>query len=326
MPLPIPLTTKPMEAEPVDELPRGKGWLYEPKYDGFRCLAFRDGDRHRAAVEETEVAEPVLPGGRRRTGQAEGRSLRPRRRTRHPRPVLRDAAAAPASGGKPRRQAGEGIPGTAGRVRPAGRRQRQADRQAAVRAAGGAEGVREGGRPTPGPGAVEGDPLGGDGAALACRGARASTASWPSRSTSPTGPASASCASSRSGTRSTPCWPATTRTRRPETIDSLLFGLYGDDGLLHFVGHSRVYDDAAEIAKLLEPLKGGTGFTGRSPGGKSRWTGKTQKMVRLDPSARRRTQRRPHQRRPVPARLAADPLAHRQGAGGLHDGSAFDAG
>src|SRR5262245_53390558 len=22
-----------------------QGWLYEPKYDGFRCLAFRDGDR-----------------------------------------------------------------------------------------------------------------------------------------------------------------------------------------------------------------------------------------------------------------------------------------
>jgi ATP-dependent DNA ligase len=33
-----------MEAEPVDDLPRGRGWLYEPKYDGFRCLAFRDGD------------------------------------------------------------------------------------------------------------------------------------------------------------------------------------------------------------------------------------------------------------------------------------------
>jgi ATP-dependent DNA ligase len=67
------------------------------------------------------------------------------------------------------------------------------------------------------------------------------------------------------------------------TIDSLLFGLYGEDGLLHFVGHSRVYFDAAEMAKLLEPLKGGTGFTGRAPGGKSKWTGKTQKMVRLDP-------------------------------------------
>lgn len=67
------------------------------------------------------------------------------------------------------------------------------------------------------------------------------------------------------------------------TIDSLLFGLYDEGGLLHFVGHSRVYDGAAEIAKLLEPLKGGTGFTGRSPSGKSRWTGKIQKMVRLDP-------------------------------------------
>jgi len=67
------------------------------------------------------------------------------------------------------------------------------------------------------------------------------------------------------------------------TVDSLLFGLYGDDGLLHFVGHSRVYHDAAEIAKLLEPLRGAGGFTGRSPGGKSRWNGKTQKMIRLTP-------------------------------------------
>ena len=32
MPPPIPLATKPMEAEPVDKLPLGKGWLYEPKY------------------------------------------------------------------------------------------------------------------------------------------------------------------------------------------------------------------------------------------------------------------------------------------------------
>jgi ATP-dependent DNA ligase len=32
-----------MESAPVGELPSGEGWLYEPKYDGFRCLAFRDG-------------------------------------------------------------------------------------------------------------------------------------------------------------------------------------------------------------------------------------------------------------------------------------------
>src|SRR5262249_14434977 len=28
-----------MEARQVDELPAGKGWQYEPKWDGFRCLA-----------------------------------------------------------------------------------------------------------------------------------------------------------------------------------------------------------------------------------------------------------------------------------------------
>jgi ATP-dependent DNA ligase len=31
------------EAESVPEIPRGPEWWYEPKWDGFRCLAFRDG-------------------------------------------------------------------------------------------------------------------------------------------------------------------------------------------------------------------------------------------------------------------------------------------
>jgi ATP-dependent DNA ligase len=33
-----------MEARSVDEIPAGNGWQYEPKWDGFRCLAFRDGN------------------------------------------------------------------------------------------------------------------------------------------------------------------------------------------------------------------------------------------------------------------------------------------
>ncbi len=32
-----------MEAKPIKEIPVGKDWLYEPKWDGFRCIAFRDG-------------------------------------------------------------------------------------------------------------------------------------------------------------------------------------------------------------------------------------------------------------------------------------------
>jgi ATP-dependent DNA ligase len=34
-----------MEARSVDEIPAGDGWQYEPKWDGFRCLAFRDGEQ-----------------------------------------------------------------------------------------------------------------------------------------------------------------------------------------------------------------------------------------------------------------------------------------
>jgi ATP-dependent DNA ligase len=44
MELPIPLDYAPMEAESQGEIPSGEGWQYEPKWDGFRCLAFRDGD------------------------------------------------------------------------------------------------------------------------------------------------------------------------------------------------------------------------------------------------------------------------------------------
>ncbi|MFL6544330.1 MAG: ATP-dependent DNA ligase, partial [Candidatus Udaeobacter sp.] len=35
----------PMEARSVDEIPTGDGWQYEPKWDGFRCIAFRNGDQ-----------------------------------------------------------------------------------------------------------------------------------------------------------------------------------------------------------------------------------------------------------------------------------------
>jgi ATP-dependent DNA ligase len=43
--LPIPKTYPPMEAAPATSLPVGPEWQYEPKWDGFRCLAFRDGKK-----------------------------------------------------------------------------------------------------------------------------------------------------------------------------------------------------------------------------------------------------------------------------------------
>ena len=45
MTLPLNKNYAPMEALPATELPSGREWQYEPKWDGFRCLAFRDGTR-----------------------------------------------------------------------------------------------------------------------------------------------------------------------------------------------------------------------------------------------------------------------------------------
>lgn len=42
---PLPLGLPPMEARLLEALPSGPGWQYEPKWDGFRCLAFRAGDQ-----------------------------------------------------------------------------------------------------------------------------------------------------------------------------------------------------------------------------------------------------------------------------------------
>lgn len=42
--LPIPLDIAPMEAKSAEHLPADAGWQFEPKWDGFRCLAFRDGE------------------------------------------------------------------------------------------------------------------------------------------------------------------------------------------------------------------------------------------------------------------------------------------
>jgi ATP-dependent DNA ligase len=44
MPYPIEPPIEPMLAKPQPAIPDGSGWIYEPKWDGFRALAFRDGE------------------------------------------------------------------------------------------------------------------------------------------------------------------------------------------------------------------------------------------------------------------------------------------
>ncbi|HEY0143243.1 MAG TPA: ATP-dependent DNA ligase [Thermoanaerobaculia bacterium] len=42
--LPLQPAYPPMEAKRVAAVPTGETWLFEPKWDGFRCIVFRDGD------------------------------------------------------------------------------------------------------------------------------------------------------------------------------------------------------------------------------------------------------------------------------------------
>ncbi len=44
MRLPFEPPLEPMLAKASAALPDGDGWLYEPKWDGFRAIVFRDGD------------------------------------------------------------------------------------------------------------------------------------------------------------------------------------------------------------------------------------------------------------------------------------------
>lgn len=43
---PLPISTRPMEAKTESTIPRQDGpWQYEPKWDGFRCLVFKETDQ-----------------------------------------------------------------------------------------------------------------------------------------------------------------------------------------------------------------------------------------------------------------------------------------
>lgn len=69
-------------------------------------------------------------------------------------------------------------------------------------------------------------------------------------------------------------------------VGSLLLGLYDDEGKLNHVGFTSALadEDKSELTRRLEALADGPGFTGRSPGGPSRWsTERTERYEALRP-------------------------------------------
>lgn len=61
MSLPLKFPYPPMEAKSVDELPTGAGWQFEPKWDGFRCIAFRDGKKVRLQSKSGKPLDRYFP-------------------------------------------------------------------------------------------------------------------------------------------------------------------------------------------------------------------------------------------------------------------------
>jgi len=61
MQLPVEPPVLPMLAKRVAELPKGDGWIFEPKWDGFRALIFRDGDEVLIQSRDTKPLNRYFP-------------------------------------------------------------------------------------------------------------------------------------------------------------------------------------------------------------------------------------------------------------------------
>lgn len=60
----FPMLAEPIEvmlARAADEIPASEGWRYEPKWDGFRCVAIRDGDTVRLQSRNRKLLQEAFP-------------------------------------------------------------------------------------------------------------------------------------------------------------------------------------------------------------------------------------------------------------------------
>ena len=282
----IPLETEPMEARLVAELPGGDGWQYEPKWDGFRCLAYRDGadvalmsksgkplGRYfpelvallQQCAEQRFVidGEIVLPIGRVLSFDALQMRLHPAASR-----IARLAKETPAElmlfdclqvGAKVLME------------RPL------SERRAAlgVFAAGTPEAVML--SPMTTDLALAQRWLEGTGGAL--DGVMAKRRDEPYR-------AGERAMFKHKVERTADCVVGGYRLDKAGTgVASLLLGLYDREGLLHHVGFSSAFsaEQRPELLALLQPLNGPSAFTGSAPGGVSRWSkdGKASEWVPL---------------------------------------------
>ncbi len=280
MALPIDTTYAPMDALSVDTIPDGEHWQYEPKWDGFRCLAFRDAQhvdlqsksgqplgryfpelvealRALPATKFVLDAEIVIPEGSSLSFAALLQRIHPsetriRKLSTETPGVLVVFDLLVDEKGKDR--SGETLDV----------RRRELERFAAKHLKGAPRVVL-----SPATRDVKTARKWFEGVGGALDGVIAKRTDVPYQSGNRTGMVKIK------RLRTADCVVGGFRyASKGGAIGSLLLGLYDDDGLLHHVGFCSSFK-AAERKKLtamLEPLVKEPGFTGRAPGGPSRWS------------------------------------------------------
>jgi ATP-dependent DNA ligase len=279
----------PMEARSVDEIPEGDEWQYEPKWDGFRCLAFRDGDKvylqskagQPLARYFPDVVEQLLGLGAKRfvldgelTIPVGGRLSFDELQLRlHPAAsrVQKLAAAHPAlfvvfdlladTNGKSLLQL------------PLRERRKQLEKFARTTLKGGSR-VRLSPATTDLAKAKKWfEKTGGNLDGLIAKLIDAPYASGER-----------TAVVKIKQVRTADCVVGGFRyATGSRLIGSLLLGLYDDDGLLHHVGFTSAFkaSERPALTKKFEALKKSPGFTGNAPGGPSRWS--TERSAEWEP-------------------------------------------
>jgi ATP-dependent DNA ligase len=295
MALPLKPPFPPMEAQLVDALPQGTEWRYEPKWDGFRCLVFKDGDDVQLQSKSgqplaryfpelvallLEVAakrfvldgEIVIPVGRILSFDDLLQRIHPAASR-----IKKLAAETPATlvvFDLLVDEKGNDLRGLPLRERR-GTLEAFASRYLAPHAA------RLPVSPFTDDVAVARRWLSGVGKGGSTDGVIAKRADLAYRSGERTGMRKVK------RLRSADCVVGGFRyATGKKLVGSLLLGLYEDDGLLHHVGFTSGIKEAERraLTEKLEPLIGGSGFTGRAPGGPSRWsTERSTEWVGLAP-------------------------------------------
>ena len=269
-----------MDAELVHELPEGGEWQYEPKWDGFRCLAFRDGERIELQAKSGKSLARFFPDvvALLRSLKAsrfvidselvipvDGKLIFEELQLRlHPAAsrVAKLAAAHPAT-----MIAFDLLVDDAGRPLAAKplRERRQALELFHAKFAPRVERLRLSPATTDPKQALQW--LRSAGAAL--DGIVAKRLDLGYRSGDRTGMVKVKTV------RSADCIVGGFRyLEGKKVVGSLLLGLYGEDGLLHHVGYTSAIkdEDRKALTLKLERLREPPGFTGRAPGGPSRWS------------------------------------------------------